>query len=81
MKRIFAFVIGLVMLVAPVVAPAVASADPGTRSMDYQQVADIVIARGLSQRGVPFSWAGGGVTGPTRGTVRASTPSDSTPRA
>ena len=24
--------------------------------------------RGLSQRGVPFSWAGGGINGPTRGT-------------
>ena len=36
--------------------------------MDYQQVTDIVVDRGLSQRGVPFSWAGGGVTGPTRGT-------------
>jgi hypothetical protein len=35
--------------------------------MDYQQVTDIVVQRGLSQRGVPFSWAGGGVTGPSRG--------------
>jgi hypothetical protein len=26
-----------------------------------------VVQRGLSQRGVPFSWAGGGVTGPSRG--------------
>jgi hypothetical protein len=36
--------------------------------MDYQQATDVVIARGLSQRGVPFSWAGGGINGPTRGT-------------
>ena len=43
-------------------------ADPGTRPMDYQQATDIVVMRGLSQRGVPFSWAGGGVNGPTRGT-------------
>jgi hypothetical protein len=35
--------------------------------MDYQQATDVVVMRGLSQRGVPFSWAGGGVTGPTRG--------------
>ena len=68
MKRIYAFAIGLAMLAAPVVAPVVATADPGTRSMDYQQATDVVVARGLSQRGVPFSWAGGGVTGPTRGT-------------
>jgi hypothetical protein len=68
MKRIYAFAIGLVMLVAPMVAAAsIAAADPGVRPMDYQQAADAVIARGLAQRGVPFSWAGGGVTGPTRG--------------
>jgi hypothetical protein len=36
--------------------------------MDYQQATDVVVARGLSQRGVPFSWAGGGINGPTRGT-------------
>ena len=45
-----------------------AAADPGARQMDYQQVTDIVVQRGLSQRGVPFSWAGGGVNGPSRGT-------------
>ncbi len=68
MKRIYAFAIGLAMLVTPMVTAGIAAADPGTRPMDYQQVTDIVVARGLSQRGVPFSWAGGGVTGPTRGT-------------
>src|ERR1700744_5016393 len=68
MKRIYAFAIGLAMLAAPVVAPAVATADPGARSMDYQQATDVVVARGLSQRGVPYSWAGGGINGPTRGT-------------
>ena len=68
MKRIYAFAIGLIMLVAPMVAATgIAAADPGVRPMDYQQAADVVIARGLSQRGVPFSWAGGGVTGPTLG--------------
>jgi hypothetical protein len=68
MKRIYAFAIGLAMLAAPMIAAAIASADPGTRPMDYQQATDVVIARGLSQRGVPFSWAGGGINGPTRGT-------------
>ncbi len=67
MKRFYAFAIGVAMLVAPVVTASIATADPGTRSMDYQQATDIVVMRGLSQRGVPFSWAGGGVTGPTRG--------------
>jgi hypothetical protein len=68
MKRIYAFAIGLALLGAPLVAPTIATADPGARSMDYQQATDVVIARGLSQRGVPFSWAGGGINGPTRGT-------------
>ncbi|GFG96421.1 hypothetical protein MTIM_23000 [Mycobacterium timonense] len=68
MKRIYAFAIGLALLGAPMVVPTVATAEPGARSMDYQQATDVVIARGLSQRGVPFSWAGGGINGPTRGT-------------
>ncbi|CAM4071841.1 Peptidoglycan endopeptidase RipA precursor [Mycobacterium basiliense] len=68
MKRIYAFAIGLAMMTAPMVAaPGLATAEPGVRSTDYQQVTDVVIARGLAQRGVPFSWAGGGITGPTRG--------------
>lgn len=69
MKRVYAFAIGLMMLGAPMATTAgLASADPYTRPADSQQAVDTVIARGLSQRGVPFSWAGGGVTGPTRGT-------------
>jgi peptidoglycan DL-endopeptidase RipA len=67
MKRIYSFAIGLVMLVAPMATAGLAAADPGARQMDYQQATDIVVQRGLSQRGVPFSWAGGGVTGPSRG--------------
>jgi len=73
MKRIYGLIIGLTMLVAPmaaltVVTPGLASADPTTKPMDYQQVTDSVVARGLAARGIPFSWAGGGVNGPTRGT-------------
>jgi len=67
MKRIYAFAIGLTMLVAPMATAGLAAADPGARQMDYQQVTDLVVQRGLSQRGVPFSWAGGGVNGPSRG--------------
>lgn len=69
MKRIYSFAVGLAILAAPMAAaPVIAAADPGIRATDYQQVTDVVIARGLSQRGVPFSWAGGGINGPTRGT-------------
>jgi peptidoglycan DL-endopeptidase RipA len=69
MKRIYGLIIGLAMLVAPIAAMSgLASADPTPKPMDYQQVADVVVARGLAARGVPFSWAGGGVNGPSRGT-------------
>jgi peptidoglycan DL-endopeptidase RipA len=68
MNRIYAFALGLAMLVTPVVgATAVATADPGARATDYQQYTDVVVQRGLSQRGVPYSWAGGGIAGPSRG--------------
>jgi hypothetical protein len=67
MKRICTFAIGLAMLVTPMVATTVATADPGARATDYQQYTDVVVQRGLSQRGVPYSWAGGGITGPSRG--------------
>ncbi|OMC43674.1 inv protein [Mycobacterium sp. IS-2888] len=73
MKRIYSFAIGLAVLLAPMATAelataGLAAADPGARQMDYQQVTDIVVQRGLSQRGVPYSWAGGGVNGPSRGT-------------
>ncbi|WP_144206975.1 NlpC/P60 family peptidoglycan-binding protein RipD [Mycobacterium tilburgii] len=69
MKRIYSFAVGLAILAAPMAfAQVVAAADPGIRATDYQQITDVVIARGMSQRGVPFSWAGGGINGPTRGT-------------
>ncbi len=67
MKRLYLFATGLAMLAGALLAPAVASADPVVRPMDYQQATDVVVMRGLSQRGVPFAWGGGGVTGPTRG--------------
>ncbi|MGF2944264.1 NlpC/P60 family peptidoglycan-binding protein RipD [Mycobacterium sp. Lab-001] len=67
MKRLYLFATGLAMLAGALLAPAVASADPVVRPMDYQQATDVVVMRGLSQRGVPFAWGGGGITGPTRG--------------
>jgi peptidoglycan DL-endopeptidase RipA len=68
MNRIYAFVIGLALLVTPMVGTGIATADPAPKPLDYQQVTDVVVMRGLSARGIPYSWAGGGVTGPTRGT-------------
>jgi cell wall-associated NlpC family hydrolase len=66
MKRMFAVVISLAMLVA---TPGLATAD-ATR----QQAINLVIQRALSQRGVPFAYGGGNVAGPSLGTVAVETP-------
>jgi cell wall-associated NlpC family hydrolase len=64
MRRIYAFVIGITLLVA---APAFATAAPYPRPSANQQAINQVIARGLTQRGVPFSYGGGDANGPTLG--------------
>jgi cell wall-associated NlpC family hydrolase len=63
MKRIYALVVGLAVVMA---TPGLALADV-TRPLSNQQLIQYVIARGLSQRGVPFSFGGGDANGPTRG--------------
>jgi cell wall-associated NlpC family hydrolase len=63
MKRIYALALGLVVLLA---TPGLAAADI-TRPLNSQQAVQYVIARALSQRGVPFSFGGGDANGPTRG--------------
>ena len=64
MRRIYGFVVGLAVLLT---TPGVATADTFTRPAAHEQAIDYVIARGLSQRGVPFSFGGGDANGPTRG--------------
>ncbi|HEX2285533.1 MAG TPA: NlpC/P60 family peptidoglycan-binding protein RipD [Mycobacterium sp.] len=64
MRRIYALVIGLALLVS---APGLATAQPFPRPAGNQQAIDYVIARALSQRGVPYSYGGGNAAGPTRG--------------
>jgi len=66
MRRICAVMIALALLVA---TPGVAMAD-STR----QQAINAVIARALSQRGVPFAYGGGNTEGPSLGTVAVETP-------
>jgi cell wall-associated NlpC family hydrolase len=66
MRRICAVMIGLALLVA---TPGIATAD-STR----QQAINSVIARALSQRGVPFAYGGGNTAGPSLGTVAVETP-------
>ena len=67
MRRIVALLLGMACVVA---APGFAMAAPAERSATNQRYVDLVIARALSQRGVPFSYGGGDVNGPTRGVDR-----------
>jgi cell wall-associated NlpC family hydrolase len=64
MRRIYAFAISLVLMVA---TPGLATADTNSVPASHQQAIDYVIARALSQRGVPYAWAGGNAAGPSRG--------------
>lgn len=64
MRRIYALVVGLTLLLA---TPGAATADTFTGPLSTQQAVQYVIARGLAQRGVPFSFGGGDSNGPTRG--------------
>jgi len=65
MKYIYALAMSLVLVM---VTPGLATADRHTRPAANQQFIEYVIARGLSQRGVPFTYGGGDANGPTRGT-------------
>ncbi len=66
MKRICAVMIALALLVA---TPGIATAD-STR----QQAINAVIARALSQRGVPYAYGGGNTAGPSLGTASVENP-------
>jgi cell wall-associated NlpC family hydrolase len=70
MRRVLVLLIGLALLVA---TPGLAAADV-TRSATNQKAVETVIARALSQRGVPFAYGGGGASGPSKGTVAAPDP-------
>lgn len=64
-------VLGLALSLALAVGtPGLAAAQP-TRSATNQKAVEVVIARALSQRGVPFAYGGGGASGPSKGTAAA----------
>lgn len=66
MTRIYAVVLALVLVVAPALINAgTAGADTWTGTR--QQAIQYVIQRALSQRGVPYSYGGGNVDGPSEG--------------
>lgn len=64
MRRIYAVVICLVLSLA---TAGTASAELFPLPIRNQQAIDLVIARALSQRGVPFAYGGGNTSGPTLG--------------
>ncbi|WP_422746912.1 NlpC/P60 family peptidoglycan-binding protein RipD [Mycobacterium sp. WMMD1722] len=69
MRRIFAFVVCLAMSLA---TAGVANAELMFPARN-QQAVDLVIARALSQRGVPFAYGGGTVAGPSLGSGSTAT--------
>ena len=66
MKRILAGALSLALLVA---TPGLAAAD-----LTHQQAINFVIARALSQRGVPYAYGGGNAAGASLGTASVDTP-------
>ncbi|BBZ60558.1 NlpC/P60 family peptidoglycan-binding protein RipD [Mycolicibacterium monacense] len=64
MRRIYAVVICLALSLA---TAGTASAELFPLPTRNQQAVDLVIARALSQRGVPFAYGGGNTAGPTLG--------------
>lgn len=69
MKRVYAVLLGVVMGLG-LLTPAVASAAP---VVSRDQAVTVVLERGLAQVGVPYSWAGGGIDGPSLGTGTGAT--------
>jgi cell wall-associated NlpC family hydrolase len=68
-RTIHAVALTLTLFAAPTLAqPSVAAADSNPGPVIRQQAISTVIARGLSQRGVPYVYGGGNAAGPTRGT-------------
>jgi cell wall-associated NlpC family hydrolase len=77
--RVKRFVIAAVSLALLTVsaAPGIAAARPAGN----QKFVDAVVARALSQRGVPFAYGGGDAKGPTEGTAATPDPAPATAAA
>ncbi|CAN5300563.1 NlpC/P60 family peptidoglycan-binding protein RipD [soil metagenome] len=78
MRRVWVVLVSLALLV---VSPGLANADAYTRPAGNQKYIDALIARGLSQRGVPFAYGGGDANGPSLGTPSSPDPAPVTPGA
>lgn len=67
MRRIYAIALGLAVLLA---TPGLAHADNYATPAQRQQAIDMVIKRAVSQQGVPFTYGGGDINGPSLPPVR-----------
>ena len=59
-----AAMVGLVLLI---LTTALGSFSASAAPVSREQAVNLVIARGLAQRGVPYAWGGGDINGPTQG--------------
>ena len=64
MKRIRVALVSLLLLT---LAPALVAVEAAAAPVSRDQAVNYVIARGLAQRGVPYSWGGGTIDGPSLG--------------
>ena len=64
MKRIGVALIGLLMVA---MTPALVSVEAVAAPVSRDQAVNYVLSRGLAQRGVPYSWGGGNIDGPSLG--------------
>jgi cell wall-associated NlpC family hydrolase len=71
MRRIYAIALGLAVLLA---TPGLANADTYATPAQRQQAIDQVIKRAVSQQGVPFTYGGGDINGPSLPPVREEPP-------
>lgn len=71
MKRLGAATVGLVLLI---LTTALGSFSASAAPVSREQAVQLVIARGLAQRGVPYAWGGGDINGPTMGKPDGDTP-------
>lgn len=67
-KRTYALVLSMAMVLATLLAiPGLVAGRAEAAPVSRDQYVKIVIDRGMAQVGVPYSWAGGDINGPTLG--------------
>jgi len=64
MKRIGVALMSLLLLI---LAPALVSVEAAAAPVSRDQAVNLVLTRALAQRGVPYSWGGGDINGPSVG--------------